>query len=101
MPLVLTDIQAGMEDAWRKANAKAKSVGAPNVKHIEDGGDPNDMPISASAIDDASAIEFGRVAGIAITDYIKSANVVPGIAVAVAGSPSAQVGATTAPGVIE
>jgi len=101
MALVLTDIQAGMEDAWRKANAKAKSTGAPNVQHIKSGGDPNNMPVSASAIDEASAIEFGIVAGIAIDAYIKSADVLPGIAVAVTGSPSAQAGATTAPGVIK
>jgi hypothetical protein len=48
----------------------------------------------------AGAAAFAAIAGPAITTYIQSATVVPGIPVATAGSPSAQVGATTGPGVI-
>tara|TARA_R100000900_G_scaffold116891_1_gene91848 strand:- start:777 stop:1106 length:330 start_codon:yes stop_codon:yes gene_type:complete len=108
MPLVLTDIQAGMQEAWEDAQAAATAAAEPNKKFVEDnsaGGDltaikEQGLPVSGAQIDKAAAIAFGLKAGIVIDAYIKSADVLPGIAVAVTGSPSAQAGATTAPGEI-
>ena len=59
--------------------------------------DPRD-PGNASAIDAAQALALAE----AIVEHIQAAaQVLPGIPVATAGSPSAQTGATTAPGVIQ
>tara|TARA_R100000544_G_scaffold24552_1_gene12383 strand:- start:55 stop:333 length:279 start_codon:yes stop_codon:yes gene_type:complete len=55
---------------------------------------------SKDAVIAAGAAAFAGVAGPAITAYIKSATVVPGIPVVTAGSALAQTGATTGPGVI-
>ncbi len=100
MPLVPAVIIRGMTAAWEAADAAAKSAGAPNVSHVAAGGSTSNMPVSAEAIDAAAATAFGAVAGAAIDAYIRSGVVSPGIPVATAGSPAAQTGATTGPGVI-
>lgn len=100
MPLILTQIQEGMKEAWKAADAAAKLAGKPNKEFAEGGGAGSDMPVSASTIDDAAATAFGLRAGLEIDKYIKSADVLPGIAVATAGSAVSQIGSTTAPGKI-
>ncbi len=58
--------------------------------------DPRD-PNNADAMADATALAIAE----AVVEHIKqAAQVAPGIPVATAGSPSAQTGSTTAPGVI-
>lgn len=49
---------------------------------------------------DASRKKLAQKLATAIDKYIKTAQVNPGIAVATAGSPTAQTGATTAPGTL-
>lgn len=100
MPLVPAVIIRGMTAAWEAADAAAKTAGKPNVDYIKGGGDAKNMPVSPAAIDQAAAAAFGAVAGAAIDAYIRSGVVSPGIPVATAGSPAAQTGATTGPGVI-
>jgi hypothetical protein len=57
-------------------------------------------PQAADACLEIAAIKFATIAGPAITAHILSAQVAPGIAVTTAGSPSAQAGATVAPGIL-
>lgn len=52
---------------------------------------------NATEVDDAA---MANELAIIITDYIKTAQVQPGIPVSTAGSPTAQTGATTGPGSI-
>lgn len=82
MPIVATG-KTSMKSAIESAFKKAKDAGA------VDGADP-DAIISALAGDIASAVD----------SYVTSIKVIvnPGIPVATAGSPAAQVGATTGPG---
>ena len=56
----------------------------------------NKMRNTTEANDAAMANELAGI----ITDYIKTAQVSPGIPVSTAGSPTAQTGATTGPGTI-
>ena len=100
MPLVLSQIQAGMEKAWLEANKAGRKAGKDNLEHIKDGGDHFKMPVSAATIEEAQAEKFGEIAGLEIDKYIKSADVLPGIAVATAGTAASQIGSTTAIGKI-
>ena len=91
MPLVQPVITAAMDAAFVAGmEAMASySTGAEGTQQNDKG-----------TVIAAGAAAFAAVAGPAITTYIQSATVVPGIPVATAGSPAAQTGATTGPGTI-
>ncbi len=91
MPLVPPVINSAMDAAF--------VAGMQAMTSFSTGDDPA-REVTQDQVIAAGAAAFAAVAGPAITAYIKSATVVPGITVATAGSPSAQVGATTGPGVI-
>jgi len=75
-----------MQQSIRAAFVKAKDAGA------QDGADP-DQITAELASDIAAAVDAY------VTTIVVTVNVSPGIPVTTAGSPSAQVGATTGPGV--
>ncbi len=91
MPLVSPIITAAMDAAF---------VAGMNAMASYSTGEEGTQQNSKDTVIAAGAAAFAGVAGPAITAYIQSATVVPGIPVATAGSPSAQAGATTGPGVI-
>jgi hypothetical protein len=91
MPLIPPVINSAMDAAF-VAGMKAMAAYSTGAEGTQDN--------SKDAIIAAGAAAFAGVAGPAITAYIKSATVLPGITVATAGSPAAQTGATTGPGVI-
>ena len=87
MPLIPPVINSAMDAAF-VAGMKAMAAYSTGAEGTQDNSK------------DAIIAAFAGVAGPAITAYIKSATVLPGITVATAGSPAAQTGATTGPGVI-
>jgi len=93
MPLVLSQIQAGMEKAWLEANKAGRKAGKDNLEHIKDGGDPFNMPVSAATIEEAQAEKFGEIAGLEIDKYIKSGLV--STTVTTVGTATAQAGSGT------
>lgn len=100
MPLIPTVINSAMDAAFMEGF----KVALKTMANLSDGSDDTkdlnpDRVIDAGAT--AGAAAFTAIAGPAITAYIKSATVLPGIPVATAGSPAAQTGATTGPGVIQ
>ena len=91
MPLVSPIITAAMDAAF---------VAGMNAMASYSTGEEGTQQNSKDTVIAAGAAAFAGVAGPAITAYIQSATVVPGIPVATTGSPAAQAGATTGPGVI-
>ena len=91
MPLIPPVINSAMDAAF-VAGMEAMAAYSTGAAGTQDN--------SKDAVIAAGAAAFAGVAGPAITAYIKSATVLPGITVATAGSPAAQTGATTGPGVI-
>jgi hypothetical protein len=91
MPLVQPVIITGMDDAF---------VAGMEAMAAFSTGDDTSRENTKDAVIAAGAAAFAAVAGPAITAYIQSATVVPGIPVVTAGSPTAQVGTTTGPGTI-
>ena len=91
MPLVQPVIITGMDEAF---------VAGMEAMAAFSTGDDTSRENTKDAVIAAGAAAFAAVAGPAITSYIQSATVVPGIPVATAGSPTAQVGTTTGPGTI-
>ena len=92
MPLVPIVINTAMDAAF--------VAGMEAMAAFSTGAAGTEKTVNKSDVIAAGAAAFAAVAGPAITTYIKTANVVPGIPVATAGSPAAQTGVTTGPGVI-
>lgn len=103
MPLVPPVIISGMDAAFLAALETMEGLSAANSQVVESnvsaGADTPSVPNSPEAIRAAGASAFAAVAGPSIDAYIRSQVIIlpPGQAVATAGSPAAQVGATTAP----
>ncbi len=92
MPLVPPEITEAMDAAFY-AGMEAMAAFSTG----EEGTQQNNQDTVISA----GAKAFAAIAGPAITAYIQSAEVVPGIPVATTGSPTAQAGVTTGPGEIK
>jgi uncharacterized membrane protein YebE (DUF533 family) len=91
MPLVQQVIITGMDEAF---------VAGMEAMAAFSTGDDTSRENTKDAVIAAGAAAFAAVAGPAITSYIQSATVAPGISVVTAGSPTAQAGTTTSPGTI-